>query len=156
MSSSPQRPSVGVGTPAPELVPTAWLNSQPFRLADLRGRVALIEFWTFDCINCRNVYPAVAAWHQEFAPAGLVIIGVHTPEFRHEREIKNVEEVIQQWRIPYPVAIDNDFKTWMAYHNRFWPAFYLVDKRGIIRYTHVGEGSYDQTRKAIKALLAEP
>ncbi len=156
MGTPSQRPQVGVGTPAPELSATDWLNSPPLRLADLRGRVTLIEFWTFDCVNCRNVYPALAQWHQAYAPQGLVVIGVHTPEFRHEREIKNVQEIIQQWRIPYPVAIDNDFDTWRAYRNRYWPSLYLIDKRGVIRYTHVGEGSYDQTRRAIEALLAEP
>ena len=150
-----RRPTIGVGTPAPELAPTAWLNGQPLRLADLRGRVTLIEFWTFDCINCRNVYPALAQWHQVYAPYGLVIIGVHTPEFRHEREIKNVQAIIDEWRVPYPVAIDNDLETWLAYRNRVWPSLYLVDKRGVIRYTHVGEGSYDETRRAIEALLAE-
>ncbi len=156
-SQQPQRPaSVGVGMPAPELAPTGWLNSQPFRLADLRGRVTLVEFWTFDCVNCRNVLPALLQWHAAYAPRGLVIVGVHTPEFRHEREIENVRAAIQELRIPYPVAIDNDFETWRAYRNRYWPAFYLLDKRGIIRYTHVGEGSYDQTRRAIEALLAEP
>jgi len=148
--------SVGVGMAAPELEPTGWINSQPFRLADLRGRVVLVEFWTFDCINCRNVMPALLQWQQVYAPRGLVIVGVHTPEFRHEREINNVQAAVRELGIQYPVALDNDFGTWRAYRNRYWPAFYLVDKRGVIRYTHVGEGSYEQTRRAIEALLAEP
>ncbi len=148
--------SVGVGMAAPELEPTDWLNSQPFRLADLRGRVVLVEFWTFDCINCRNVMPALLQWQQLYATRGLVIVGVHTPEFRHEREINNVQAAVRELGIQYPVALDNDFSTWRAYRNRYWPAFYLVDKRGVIRYTHVGEGSYEQTRRAIEALLAEP
>ncbi len=153
--SSNKPTSAAVGSLAPELAPTGWLNSPPLRLADLRGRVTLVEFWTFDCINCRNVLPALLQWYRDYAMRGLVIIGVHTPEFRHEYEINNVQEAIQRFGIPYPVAIDNDFATWKAYHNRYWPAFYLVDKRGVIRYTHIGEGSYDNTRRAIEVLLAE-
>ena len=153
--SSNNPPGGTIGTPAPEWKPTGWLNSEPFRLADLRGYVALVEFWTFDCINCRNVLPAILQWYQTYAQRGLVIVGIHTPEFRHEREIKNVQAAIRELGIPYPVALDNDFETWRAYHNRYWPAFYLVDKRGVIRYTHIGEGNYDQTSKAIAALLAE-
>ncbi len=155
LSSSNTPASVAVGSPAPELEPTAWLNSPPLPLADLRGRVTLVEFWTFDCINCRNVLPALLQWYRDYATRGLVIIGVHTPEFRHERDIRNVQAAIENLGIPYPVAIDNDFATWKAYRNRYWPAFYLVDKRGVIRYTHIGEGSYDITRRAIEALLAE-
>lgn len=155
LSSSNRPASVGVGSPAPELEPTAWLNSPPLPLADLRGWVTLLEFWTFDCINCRNVLPALLQWYRDYATRGLVIIGVHTPEFRHERDIRNVQAAIENLGIPYPVAIDNDFATWKAYRNRYWPAFYLVDKRGVIRYTHIGEGSYDITRRAIEALLAE-
>src|SRR5579859_506282 len=156
LDPSYKRPSVGVGTPAPELEATGWLNCQPFRLADLRGYVTLVEFWTFDCVNCQNVLPHVLQWHQLYGSRGLVIIGVHTPEFRHERELKNVQAVVQQTGIQYPVVLDNDFSTWRAYRNRYWPSFYLVDRRGVIRYTHVGEGSYEQTRRAIEALLAEP
>jgi thiol-disulfide isomerase/thioredoxin len=155
MPSSHRQSSVGIGMAAPELEPTGWLNCQPFRLADLRGRVTLIEFWTFDCVNCQHVLPALLQWHQVYAPRGLVIVGVHTPEFRHEREVSNVEAAVQRFGIRYPVAIDNDFGTWRAYHNRYWPSFYLIDKRGVIRYTHMGEGSYDQTQRAIEALLAE-
>jgi thiol-disulfide isomerase/thioredoxin len=152
-SNKPNGPPVG--SMAPELEPTGWLNSPPFRLSDLRGRVTLVEFWTFDCINCRNVLPALQQWYRDYALRGLVIIGVHTPEFRHEREVKNVQEAIQRLGILYPVAVDNDFGTWKAYHNRYWPAFYLIDKRGVIRYTHIGEGAYDNTRRAIEVLLAE-
>ena len=156
LSPSNRQPSAAVGTAAPELAPTEWVNSQPFRLADLRGRVALVEFWTFDCVNCQHVVPALAQWHQMYSPRGLVIVGVHTPEFRHERELSNVRAALQQFGIAYPVLLDNDFDTWRAYRNRAWPTMYLVDKLGVIRYTHVGEGSYEQTRRAIEALLAEP
>ncbi len=156
MLPSNRQPSAGVGMAAPELEPTGWINSQPFRLADLRGRVTLVEFWTFDCINCQQVLPALLQWHQTYAPRGLVIVGVHTPEFLHEREPANVQAAVQRFGIQYPVMLDNDFGTWRAYRNRYWPTLYLVDKRGLIRYTHVGEGSYEQTRRAIEALLAEP
>ena len=156
MLPSQRRPSVGVGTAAPELEPTGWINSQPFLLADLRGRVTLVEFWTFECVNCQRVLPALLEWHHAFAQSGLMIVGVHTPEFRHESEPANVEAAVQRFGIPYPVMLDNDFGTWRAYRNRAWPTLYLVDKRGLIRYTHVGEGSYEQTRRAIEALLAEP
>ncbi|HEY7349817.1 MAG TPA: redoxin domain-containing protein [Ktedonobacterales bacterium] len=156
MQPSNRQPSVGVGTAAPELEPTDWVNCQPFRLVDLRGRVTLVEFWTFDCINCQRVLPALMQWHHAYAARGLVIVGVHTPEFRHERELSNVQAAVQQYGIQYPVILDNDFDAWRAYRNRFWPTLYLVDKRGLIRYTHVGEGSYEQTRRAIEALLAEP
>jgi thiol-disulfide isomerase/thioredoxin len=153
--SSEKPTSAAVGSLAPELEPTGWLNSPPLRLADLRGRVTLVEFWTFDCINCRNVLPALLHWYRSYATRGLVIIGVHTPEFRHERDIKNVQAALENLGVPYPVAIDNDFATWKAYHNRYWPAFYLLDKRGVIRYTHIGEGSYENTQRAIEVLLAE-
>ncbi len=149
-------PGAVVGMAAPELEPTEWVNSLPFRLADLRGRVALVEFWTFDCVNCQHVIPALVQWHRTYAPRGLVVVGVHTPEFRHERELMNVQAAMQRFGIDYPVLLDNDFGTWRAYRNRAWPSLYLVDKRGLIRYTHVGEGSYDQTRRAIESLLAEP
>jgi thiol-disulfide isomerase/thioredoxin len=153
--SSNKPTNTSAGNLAPELEPTGWLNSSPFRLADLRGRVVLVEFWTFDCYNCRNVLPALLDWHRDYAPRGLVIVGVHTPEFRHDRETRNVQAALQRYGIAYPVALDNDFATWKAYHNRYWPAFYLIDKQGVIRYTHVGEGNYDNTRRAIEVLLAE-
>lgn len=156
LSSANRQPSVAVGTAAPELAPTEWVNCQPFHLADLRGRVALVEFWTFDCVNCQRVVPALAQWHQAYRPRGLVIAGVHTPEFPHERELANVRVAMQQFGIYYPVLLDNNLATWLAYRNRVWPSMYLVDKGGLIRYTHVGEGSYEQTRRAIEALLAEP
>src|SRR5690348_203073 len=110
--SSNKPTDAAIGSLAPELEPTGWLNSPPLRLADLRGRVTLLEFWTFDCINCRNVLPALLQWHRDYAMRGLVIIGIHTPEFRHEREAKNVQAAIQRFGIGYPVALDNDFGTW--------------------------------------------
>ena len=156
MLPSNRQPSAGVGMAAPELEPTDWVNSQPFRLADVRGRVTLVEFWTYDCINCQRVIPTLIQWHQTYAARGLLIVGVHTPEFPHEGDVRNVRGAVQNLGIQYPVMLDNNFATWRAYRNRFWPTLYLVDKHGLIRYTHVGEGNYEQTRRAIEALLAEP
>jgi len=141
---------------APELTNEVWLNTEtPLRLADLRGRVVLLEMWTFDCINCRNVIPALRGWHETYADQGLVIIGNHYPEFRHEADLDNLKAAVERLEIAYPVAQDNDGATWRAYNNHFWPAMYLIDKLGRIRYRHIGEGRYAETEAAIQALLAE-
>jgi thiol-disulfide isomerase/thioredoxin len=144
-----------IGMPAPEITNQTWLNSEPKRLADLKGKVVLVEFWTFGCYNCRNVEPYVKEWHKKYADQGLVIIGVHSPEFRYERVLSNVHQYIREHDIQYAVAIDNDFTTWNRYHNRYWPAIYLIDKQGIIRYIRIGEGGYVQTEQQIQKLLAE-
>ena len=141
--------------PAPELSGGAWLNSEPLRLGDLKGKVVLVEFWTFGCINCQHVIPAVRGWYNTYKDQGLVIVAVHTPEFDYEKDLNNVKEGLSRLDVPYPVVLDNDWKTWHAYRNRYWPAFYLVDKAGAIRYVHAGEGDYDRTEAVIKALLAE-
>ena len=146
----------GVGMLAPEISGQNWLNSAPLELAELRGKVILLEFWTYGCHNCRNVEPYVKAWHQKYADKGLVVIGVHAPEFSYERVLANVQRYVREHAIQYPVAIDNDFNTWKRYNNRYWPAMYLIDKRGIIRYLRVGEGGYQQTEQQIRALLEEP
>src|SRR3990172_3211337 len=140
---------------APELANDTWLNSAPLRLADLKGKVVMVEFWTFGCSNCRNVEPYVKQWHEKYAPQGLVVIGVHAPEFSHERDINNVKRYVQEHDIRYPIAIDNDFATWKKYNNRYWPAMYLIDKQGQIRYVSIGEGEYEQRERQIQALLAE-
>jgi len=140
---------------APEITATAWLNSAPVRLADLKGQVALVEFWTFGCYNCRNVEPHVQEWHRKYSTLGLVVIGVHTPETAYERDVGNVERYIRDHNISYPVAIDSDFMTWQRYSNAAWPAWYLIDKRGIVRYAHVGEGAYAETVQQMEMLLAE-
>jgi len=141
---------------APEIDGTAWLNSEPRSLADLRGRVVLLEFWTFGCYNCRNVEPWIKAWHERFMDRGLVVIGVHSPEFAYERDIDAVKRYLQQEKISYPVAVDNDYSIWNRYANHFWPAIYLIDKRGTIRYDRFGEGGYADTERTIRQLLAEP
>lgn len=148
--------NAGAGMKAPDITSPTWLNSEPLRLADLKGKVVLVEFWTFGCYNCRNVEPYVKQWHEKYADQGLVIIGVHSPEFSHERELENVRRYIKDHDIRFAVPIDNDFSTWNAYGNRYWPAMYLIDKRGVIRHVHVGEGGYRDTEAKIQSLLAEP
>ena len=144
----------GLGT-APELSGGAWLNSGPLKLGDLKGKVVLVEFWTFGCINCQHVIPAVRSWYNTYKDQGLAIIAVHTPEFDYEKDLNNVKEGLTRLDVPYPVVLDNDWTTWHAYRNRYWPAFYLIDKAGNIRYVHAGEGDYERTEEVIKALLAE-
>lgn len=142
--------------PAPELLNETWLNTdQPLRLADLRGKVVLLEMWTFDCINCQHVIPSIRAWHQTYAEQGLVVIGNHYPEFSYEANLDNLKAALVELDISYPVAVDNDRATWDAYDNRYWPTLYLIDKHGEIRYTHIGEGAYQETEAAIQTLLAE-
>jgi thiol-disulfide isomerase/thioredoxin len=144
-----------VGKSAPEISGQSWLNSKPLNLAELKGKVALVEFWTFGCYNCRNVEPYVKVWHEKYADKGLTVIAVHSPEFSHERSVENVQNYIREHAIKYPVVIDNEFKTWNRYKNHYWPAMYLIDKRGIIRYLRVGEGGYRQTEQQIIDLLGE-
>ena len=142
-----------LGTPAPEISGQSWLNSEPLRLAELKDKVVLVEFWTFGCYNCRNVEPYLKEWHQKYADKGLVVIGVHAPEFNYERVLANLQRYVREHAISYPVAVDNDFVTWKRYGNRYWPAMYLIDKRGVIRYLRIGEGGYQQTEQQIRALL---
>jgi thiol-disulfide isomerase/thioredoxin len=142
--------------PAPELMNDTWLNvDSPLRLADLRGKVVLLEMWTFGCINCRNVMPALKEWHASYQDQGLVIIGNHFPEFSYEKDLANLRDAIARYDIQYAVAQDNEGATWRAYKNRYWPTLYLIDKQGHIRYVHIGEGRYKETEEHIKALLEE-
>jgi thiol-disulfide isomerase/thioredoxin len=141
---------------APELHGERWLNSEPLRMEALRGKVVLVEFWTFACWNCQNVEPHVKRWHARYQADGLTVIGVHCPEFDRERELANLRRYVREHAIAYPVLVDNGFRTWRAYENRYWPAMYLVDKRGRIRHVSIGEGGYDETEAQIRALLAEP
>ena len=143
--------------PAPELRGiSAWINSEPLTLADLRGKVVLVHLWTFGCINCRNVQPYVKAWYDRFGPDDFVVVGVHTPELDFERELDNVRAAIERAGVRFPVAVYPDYRTWDAYCNRYWPAFYFVDRAGRIRYTHFGEGASDEAERVIRELLAEP
>lgn len=142
---------------APELTGvTAWLNSdKPITLQSLQGKVVLVDFWTNQCINCIHTLPYVTKWYDTYKDQGFVVIGVHTPELAYEHTISSIQAAIQTYKITYPIAQDNNFATWNAYNNQYWPAEYLVDKKGIIRRTYFGEGEYDKTELAIKTLLKE-
>lgn len=141
---------------APELTNTIWINTpNPLRLADLQGKVVIIEMWTYGCINCRNVIPHLIDWHDKYSLEGLVIIGNHFPEFEHESVLSNLQQAVNDLKIPYAVAEDNLGATWKAYETHYWPSLYLIDKQGHIRYIHIGEGKYQETEDAIVSLLNE-
>ena len=131
-----------------------WLNSEPLTLERLRGRVVLIDFWTYSCVNCLRTLPFVTEWDSRYRGSGLTIVGVHSPEFAFEREEANVRENVGKLGIEYPIALDNGFRTWSAWSNQYWPAKYLIDREGHVRYYHFGEGDYDETEEAIRELLA--
>ncbi len=148
--------SLSGGAKAPEFQGIAnWINSRPLTMEELRGRVVLIDFWTYTCVNCIRTMPYLKDWHAKYASHGLVIVGVHSPEFEFEKLTENVTENAQDFGLEYPIAQDNDFQTWRAYRNRFWPAKYLVDQVGVVRYNHFGEGAYDETERQIRKLLEE-
>src|SRR5438093_611267 len=134
---------------------TAWLNSAPLSAADLRGKVALIDFWTYTCINWLRSLPYVRAWAEKYKDQGLMVIGVHAPEFAFERNIDNVRRAAKTMRVDYPIAIDNDYAIWRAFKNEYWPALYFVDAQGRIRHHHFGEGDYERSEMIIQQLLAE-
>lgn len=141
--------------PAPEFTGIErWLNSEPLSLAQLRGRVVLVDFWTYACINCIRTLPHVNRWAELYTPQGLTVVGVHTPEFPFERTTRNVEVAMRRHGVKHPVAQDNRYGTWKAYSNQYWPAAYLIDAQGRIRYKHFGEGEYERTEAVIRALLA--
>ena len=145
-----------VGDLAPEFGGiAAWINSGPLTMEGLRGNVVLVDFWTYTCINCINTFPFLKQMHAEYADAGLVIVGVHSPEFEFEKIYDNVVKAAQKDALVWPIAQDNDFTTWNRYRNRYWPSEYLIDKDGVIRYTHIGEGAYAETEDVIRELLAE-
>src|SRR5919197_771787 len=130
-------------------------NNSPLTLSSLRGKVVLVDFWTYSCINCIRTLPHINDWYQKYADKGLVIVGVHSPEFEFEKNYDNVKAAVQRLGITYPVILDSDHGTWNAYGNQYWPRDYLIDSQGYIRDNHIGEGGYDQTEKAIQSLLAE-
>ncbi|HEV2357085.1 MAG TPA: redoxin domain-containing protein [bacterium] len=145
-------------TAAPELSGGGpWFNTdgRPLTIASLRGKVVGVEMWTAGCENCLNVLPHLKEWYARYGGRGLVLVGVHTPEFAHEGKIDYVREAVARLGIAYPVVMDNDRRIWNAYHNDYWPTLYLVDKRGQLRYTHIGEGDYDVTEREIGRLLGE-
>lgn len=147
--------NAGVGMKAPDIISQTWLNSAPLHLKDLKGKVVMVEFWTFGCYNCRNVEPHVKSWHHKYAERGFVVIGVHSPEFSYEHDLNKVTRYLKEHDIRFPVPIDNDFSIWHRYGNRYWPAMYLIDKQGVIRHVRVGEGGYQETERLIQGLLAE-
>jgi len=140
---------------APPLVEGQWLNSEPATLENLRGRVVLVDFWTFGCYNCRNTLPTLKRLDAEYRDKGLTIVGVHTPESEHEKKFANIEDAVKRLGIKYPVVTDGGGDTWRAYNIEAWPTVVILDKQGRIRYTHIGEGAYDVQEKVIRTLLAE-
>ena len=134
---------------------TSYINTNGTKLSDLNGKVVLVDFWTYSCINCIRTLPYLVDWNQKYSDKGLVIVGIHSPEFEFEKNIDNVKQAVERFGIKYPVLLDNDHGTWNAYQNSYWPRKYLVDSEGYIRYDHIGEGGYAETENAIKSLLAE-
>jgi thiol-disulfide isomerase/thioredoxin len=134
---------------------TGYINTEPINLKDLKGKVVLVDFWTYSCINCIRTIPYLVDWNEKYADKGLVIVGIHSPEFEFEKNIDNVKAAVQKYGLKYPVLQDNDKGTWDAYQNRYWPRKYLIDNEGYIRYDHIGEGGYAETEKVIQSLLTE-
>lgn len=132
---------------------TNWFNSKPLTMADLRGKVVMVDFWTYGCVNCVNTLPHVNDLYAKYKDKGLVVVGVHTPEFPFERSASNVQAALKRHGIAYPVAQDNNSKTWNAYRNQYWPAQYIIDQSGKIVFRHAGEGSYDQIERTVAKLL---
>lgn len=147
--------SLGSRGAAPELNSATWINRGPVTIASLRGKVVIVEFWTFECINCIHALPGLKAVYNKYHSQGLEVIGVHSPEFPVERDIANVKQAVSQAGILWPVAIDNDFKNWNAYRNGYWPAFYIIDKTGTIRSVRVGEGNDAGLMSDVAGLLKE-
>ncbi|MDM7935983.1 MAG: cytochrome c biogenesis protein CcdA [Cyanobium sp. CZS 48M] len=144
-----------LGTLPPFPKGAVWLNSAPLNRDQLWGKVVLVDIWTYSCINCVRTLPHVRAWARKYKDHGLVVIGVHSPEFAFERDLGNVREATRKLGVTYPVVIDNNFAIWKAFNNTYWPAFYFIDTQGRIRHTHFGEGAYAQSEQAIQQLLRE-
>ena len=148
-------PDVATGQAAPEFAGiTDWENSKPLTMASLKGKVVLIDFWTYSCINCQRTFPYLRQWHRTYGSQGLVIVGVHSPEFDFEKDVGNIREAIKHYGVEWPVAVDPAMATWSAWSNQYWPAEYLVDKNGNVVHSHFGEGEYDKTEQEIRTLLA--
>jgi len=134
---------------------TSYINTNETKLSELKGKVILVDFWTYSCINCIRTIPYLVEWNQKYSDKGLVIVGIHSPEFEFEKNINNVKQAVSRFGIKYPVLLDNDHGTWNAFQNSYWPRKYLVDSEGYVRYDHIGEGGYVETENAIRNLLAE-
>jgi thiol-disulfide isomerase/thioredoxin len=147
---------IAPGTSAPEFSGhEQWYNSAPLTLNGLRGKVVLVEFWTRECINCIHVLPHTKELYDRYAKDGLVVVGVHTPEYDEERDPAALQAAIRRYQISWPVVADNDSRIWNAYNNRFWPAIYLIDQHGQVVYSYVGEGNYDETDQRVRQLLGK-
>ena len=152
----PKNTETPTGPLAPELIPGgAWINSEPLTLAELKGKVVIVDFWTYSCINCQRTLPYIEKWYETYKDKGLVVIGIHAPEFTFEKDTDNVRKAVKDFGLTYPIMQDNDFATWRAYRNQYWPAKYFIDKNGNVRYTHFGEGGYDESERIIQQLLQE-
>ncbi len=155
-AKSQEPPSVIGSSPLYGLTKTTgWINSKPLTAKDLKGKVVLVDFWAYSCINCIRAVPYVRAWAEKYKDSGLVVIGVHTPEFDFEKQLPNVQKGVQKFGITYPVALDSNYGIWNAFHNQYWPAHYFIDAKGKVRYEHFGEGEYDQSERWIQELLKE-
>jgi cytochrome c biogenesis protein CcdA/thiol-disulfide isomerase/thioredoxin len=151
-----EAPQLSVEGALPQLTgATAWLNSPPLTAEELKDKVVLVDFWTYSCINCLRTIPYIRAWAEKYKDQGLVVIGVHTPEFAFERNVENIRSAVEKLKITYPVAVDNDYAIWRAFNNEYWPAHYFIDAQGRIRFHHFGEGEYDESERVIQELLAE-
>lgn len=155
-ANAQEPPSIVGSSPLPGLSgATTWINSKPLTAKDLKGKVVLVDFWDYSCINCIRAIPYIRAWADKYKDAGLVVIGVHAPEFDIEKQLPNVQRAVTKFGITYPVAVDNDLAVWNAFHNEYWPAHYFIDAKGKVRFEHFGEGEYDQSEKWIQQLLKE-
>jgi len=142
--------------PAPALDAKGWINSPPLRPGDLKDKVVLYDFWTYSCINCLRTFPYVRSWYDRYRASGLVVVGVHSPEFDFEKVHANVQSAVTRDDVTWPVALDDDMTIWNAFANQYWPADYIADKTGELRYSHFGEGDYDNTENVLRALLGLP
>ncbi len=134
------REPAALNVPAPELAGiTSWINAEPLKLADLKGKVVVLHFWTHGCINCIHNYPHMKAWHEQFSDKGAIVLGIHTPEFDMEMSLDRIKKKVKDNELKFPIAIDNQGKTWAAWENRWWPSVYLIDKKGVVRYGWAGE-----------------
>jgi len=152
-----QQPQSIVGSaPLPSLTDaTSWINSTPLMAKDLKGKVVLIDFWDYSCINCIRAVPYIRAWAEKYKDSGLVVIGVHTPEFEAEKQVPNIQKAVLKFGITYPVAVDSNYAIWTAFHNQYWPAQYFIDAKGKVRFQRFGEGEYDKSERWIQQLLKE-
>jgi thiol-disulfide isomerase/thioredoxin len=152
--AAPIRVAAATEATAPDFTGISnWFNSKPLSIADLRGKVVLVDFWTYGCVNCVNTLPHVTELYAKYRDRGLVVVGVHTPEFPFERSAANVQAALKRHGITYPVAQDNDSRTWNAYRNQYWPAQYIIDQSGRIVFTHAGEGRYEEIDRTVARLL---